>query len=143
VPANPTEEELNSYLASVASKVKGAIVMVSAWQFVPVDFNPPQKRSSDEQIRARYAPVDPNSPDGNRGNFGGRGNRGAPEPPAPGHLSAQQVTQHLNQFFRQNPPSLRLLDADRAHGIIVAQNQGGQTYDEAGQIPGVILRNED
>jgi hypothetical protein len=144
-PANPTEEELTSYLAGVASKVKGAIVMTSVWQYIPVDFNPPQKRAPDEQIRARFAPTDPNAPanQGNRGNFGGRGNRGAAEEPAPGHLSAQQVTQRMNQFLRDNPPALRLLDANRPHGIIVAQNQSGQNYDEAGQTPGVLLRNED
>jgi hypothetical protein len=135
-PANPTEEELTNYLAGIASKVSGAIVMTSAWQYVAVDFNPPQKRASDDQIRARF------SGSGDRGNFGGRGNRGGDQP-APGHLTTQQVTQRINQFFRENPPALRLLDTARAHGIVVAQNQPGQNYDEAGQTPGVILRNED
>jgi hypothetical protein len=135
-PENPTEEQLQSYLAGVASKVKGAIVMTSAWQYVPVDFNPPQKRASDDAIRARYSGAD-----GGRG-AGARGNRGANQPD-PGHLSTQQVAQRMNQFFRDNPPALRIIDANRAHGIIVAQNQSGQNYDEAGQTPGVILRNED
>src|SRR5579884_2008805 len=131
-PANPTEQELTAYLSGIAAKVKGAIVMTTAWQYIPVDFNPPQKRSSDEQIRARFA-----------GGNGGRGNRGAAPQPEPGHLTTQQVTQRINQFLREYPPALRILNSARAHGIIVAQNQPGQNYDEAGQTPGVILRDED
>ncbi len=145
IPTNPTEAELNTYLASVASKVKGGIVMAGAWQYVPVDFNPPQKRATDESVKARYAPPDPNAAaNGGRGGRGGGGNRGAaPAAVDPGRLTAQQVTQRLNQFYKDNPPALRLQDGNRAHGIIVAQNQAGQSYDEAGQIPAVILRNED
>jgi len=131
-PANPTEQELTAYLSGIAAKVKGAIVMTTAWQYIPVDFNPPQKRSSDEQIRARFA-----------GGNGGRGNRGAAPQPEPGHLTTQQVTQRINQFLREYPPALRILNSARAHGIVVAQNQPGQNYDEAGQTPGVILRDED
>jgi carboxypeptidase Q len=142
LPQNPTEADLTTYLASMASQVKGSIVMTAAWQEVPVDFNPPIKRRPDDQVRAQYAPPGPNAPAG-RGGRGGRGNRGGAAPAADGRLTPQQVTQRVNQFLRDNPPALRLQDAARAHGIIVAQNQPGQNYDEAGQIPAVLLRNED
>src|SRR5437867_560438 len=61
-PVNPTEAELTTYLANMAPKVKGGIVMATAWQVVPVDFNQPQKRWPDDQVRAQYAPPDPNAP---------------------------------------------------------------------------------
>jgi acetylornithine deacetylase/succinyl-diaminopimelate desuccinylase-like protein len=118
--------------------------MTTPWQYVPVDFNPPQKRRSDDQVKAQYAPPDPNAPQGRGGGFG-RGNRGTPAANAPAgdRLTAQQVSQRLTRFLRENPPLLRLQDAARAHGIIAAQNQTGQVYDEAGQFPAVLLRNED
>src|SRR3954471_10979815 len=93
-PDSPTEAELSTYLASIAPKVKGGIIMVGPPPDVPVNFNERSKRTPDEQVKARYNP-DPNAPaGGGRGGFpgggGGRGNgRGAATPPAPGHLTAQ------------------------------------------------------
>ena len=148
-PENPTDAQLTQYLASMASKVKGGIVMTAAWTPVPVDFNPPVKRRDDEAVKAQYAPPNPNAPaGGGRGGRGGGapGNRGGGAPAGaadPSRLTAQQVTQRITAFLKENPPALRLQDAARAHGIIVAQNQGGQSYDEAGQFPAVLLRNED
>jgi hypothetical protein len=147
LPENSTEAELTSYLNSVAEKVKGGIVMTAAWQYVPVDFNEPQKRRPDDQVKAQYGPPNQNAPAaggrGGRGGTGGRGNAAPDAPAANGRLTAQQITQRINQFLKDNPPALRLQDAARSHGIIVAQNQTGQNYDEAGQYPAAMLRNED
>jgi hypothetical protein len=68
LPENPTEAELTAYLNSVGEKVKGGIVMTAAWQYVPVDFNEPQKRRPDDQVKAQYGPPNPNAP-----SAGGRG----------------------------------------------------------------------
>ena len=143
IPEKPSEAELTAYLNSVQEKVKGGIVMTTAWQYVPVDFNEPQKRRPDDQVKAQYGPN--GSAAGGRGSRGGRGGRGnaADAPAADGRLTAQQITQRVTQFLKDNPPALRLQDAARAHGIIVAQNQTGQNYDEAGQYPAALLRNED
>ena len=73
-PETPTPAELDAYLASMASKVTGAIVMVGRPPEVPVNFNPRPLRTPDEQVRARYAPRDPNAPArGGRGFGRGRG----------------------------------------------------------------------
>jgi carboxypeptidase Q len=145
-PVNPTEAELNTYLTNLAPRVKGGIVMVGDWQYVEVDFGTPQKRRPDETVKAQYAPPDPNAPArggrgaGNRG--GGAGNRGAgAAPPPEGRLATAVVNQRVTAFLRDNPPGLRLSDANRAHGIIVGQNP--PSYDHTTQVPGVILRNED
>ena len=140
-PQTPTEAELNAYLASVAPKVKGHIVMVGPPPSVPVNFNEPQKRIPDDQARARYAPGFALG----RGGRGGRGRGGFPQPAA-GHLSAQQVNQRITQFLRDNPPSLRLTaqGPGRIPGVIVAQNGPGQIYDDTTpQSPAVILRTDD
>jgi hypothetical protein len=148
-PDAPTDADLTTYLASVAPRVRGGIVMVGAGSVVPVNFNEPQKRTPDEQAKARYMPPDPNNPNaGGRGNRGGggRGRGGAPANVPEGHLSAQQVNARITTFLRDNPPALRLTQqgAGRIPGVIVAQNGAGQTYTQATQIgPGVILRNDD
>jgi hypothetical protein len=148
-PVAPTEAELAAFLAEMAPKVRGGIVMTGAIPDAPVIINPPAKRMTDEQAKQRYQP-DPNAPAGaGRGNRGGGGGRGN-QPPAPlpeGHLSAQQVNARLTALVRDNPPALRIIangNPGRIPGTIVAQNGAGQQYDEVNQIgPGVILRNDD
>ncbi len=147
-PENPTEAELNTFLTDLAPRVKGGIVMVGAPNNFPVNFTEAQKRTPDDQVKARYLPPDPNAPPraGRGGPGGGRG-RGAPAPAVEGHLTAQQVSQRITTLLRDNPPALRLTqagDARRIPGVIVAQNGAGQAYDQETQIgPGVILRNDD
>jgi carboxypeptidase Q len=143
-PETPTPQELDAYLASVATKVKGGIVMVGRPPEVPVNFNPRALRTPDEQVRARYAPRDPNNPGrGGRGFGRGRGNQ---TPPAAGHLSAREVSQRVDDFLRTHLPALRLnaQGGGRIPGVIVAQNGRGQIYDDTTpQPPAVILRNDD
>ena len=152
-PVAPTEAEMIAFLADMAPKVKGGIVMTGAIPDAPVIIAPPAKRMTDEQAKARYQP-DPNAPAAGRGGRGaggpgGAGGRGgqAPAAVAEGHLSAQQVNARLTALVRDNPPALRLVasgNPGRVPGTIVAQNGAGQQYDEVNQIgPGVILRNDD
>jgi len=152
-PQNPTEEELTAWLQSLAPKVRGGIVMVGAPPNVPVNFNEPQKRRSDEQVKAQYAPPDPNAPArGGRGNRGGgpggggRGNRGGGTPTPDGRVGAQEVNARVTALLRDNPPELRLTaqGPGRIPGVIVAQNGAGQIYDDTTpQSPAVILRTDD
>jgi hypothetical protein len=151
-PESPTEAELITFLTNLAPKVKGGIVMVGPPPVVPVNFNEPQKRTPDDQAKARYAPPDPNNPNAGRGGRGGgpgggRGGRGGPAtPPVEGHLSAQQVSARITTLLRDNPPALRLtpMGGGRIPGVIVAQNGAGQIYDDTTpQSPAVILRNDD
>jgi carboxypeptidase Q len=142
-PETPTPEELEAYLAPLASKVKGGIVLVGRPADVPVNFNERPKRTPDDQVRERYAPRDPNAPTPERG---GRGGRRGFAPPPEGHLSAQQVNQRISAFLRENMPALRLngQGAGRIPGVIVAQNGPGQIYDDTTpQPPAVILRTDD
>jgi hypothetical protein len=142
-PETPTDAELTAYLASMAPRVKGRIVMAGAPPVVPVNFNEAVKRIPEEQARARYAPGDATA---GRGRGGRGGGRGAPPPVPEGHLSAQQVNQRIAQFLRDNPPALRLVaqGGGRIPGVIVAQNAAGQIYDDTTpQSPAVILRSDD
>jgi hypothetical protein len=137
----PTQAELDAYLASVKSQVPGAAVLIGAPVFVAVNLDPPSARMTDEQARCRFDPsaVDDAACQGRgRGFFGGGGGG---QQPANGRLTANQVSQAIDTFLVENKAALRINDAGRPHGQIVAFNN--RTYDIARALPTVVMRNED
>jgi hypothetical protein len=138
-PEQPTKEELEKYLAAVKDQVRGHIVLVGRSRPVPVNLDPPAKRTPDDVVRNRYNPP-PGQPaaGGGREGRGGRGNLAAPRE---GALTTAEVTLRLNEFLLENKVALRINDAAREHGQIRAfQNS---TYDLAKVVPTVVMRNED
>jgi hypothetical protein len=133
LPERPTPQQLTSYLDSVKNSVKGKIVLAGKSIFVPIDFDPPAKRRPDDQVRTQY---DPNNPNG--GQFG-RGGRGNAEPPPP--MTQRQIDEQIDAFLVANGARLRINDAARAHGQIIAFNN--RTYDIAKAVPTIVMRNED
>ncbi|MGH7584550.1 MAG: M28 family peptidase, partial [Gemmatimonadales bacterium] len=149
-PDQPTQAELTAYLVRLAPKVKGGIVMVGPSPEVPVNFNPRPPRIADSVLKERYQSTDFQNGRGGRGNpafggRGGRGGRGGPPPPE-GHLSSAEVNAQLNAFVRDNMPALQLIaqGPGRIPGAIVAQNRGGQIYNDTTPQPAtVIMRTDD
>ena len=74
----PTADEMKSYLATLAPKMKGAIVLVGAHTWIPFQETPPAKRQTEEAARGRYnqPPPDPNAQAGRAGRGGGGAGRG-------------------------------------------------------------------
>jgi carboxypeptidase Q len=138
VRLGPTKEEMEQFVAANRDKVRGKIVLVGKAAIVPVNFNPPSKRRPDDQVKAQY---DPNTGSG-RGGAGrggaGRGGRGTPDP---NRLTAVQVGEQLDALLLNNGALLRINDAARGEGIIVAQQH--RAYDPSKTVPAVILRNDD
>lgn len=137
----PTQEELTTYLDSVKDKVKAAAVLVGKAAFVPVNVTPLPGRLTDDQARCRFDPAAANDPAcqglaRGRG-FGARG-RGAP---VPGRLTTRQIDEQIDAFLVANGAALRINDAARPHGQIVAYNN--RTYDVTKAVPAIVLRNED
>jgi carboxypeptidase Q len=135
-PDQPTKDELEKYLESVQASVQNGIVLVGRSRAVPVNLDPPAKRTPDEVVRGRYA-----SPGG--GGRDGRGGRGRGDIPTPreGAMPANEVNLRLNEFLLASKVKLRINDAAREHGQIRAfQNN---TYDVAKVVPTVVMRNED
>jgi len=136
LPDQPTKPELDAFLDTVRDKVKSRAVLVGRHRTVPVNFTPPAKRRSDEQVKAQY---DPNNPGGGRGGRGG-GGRGD-QPSREGALEAREVARILDEFLVASGAKVRINDAGREHGQIIAfQNR---TYDLAKAVPTVVMRNED
>ena len=129
----PTQAQLTSYLESIKSNVKGAIVLVGTTVFVPVNLDPTPGRRNEEDLKRQY---DPNAPEG-----AGRGGRGNQPTPPEGTLTARQVTQQIDEFLVANGAAGRVNDAGRPHGQIVAFDNA--TYDITKAVPTVVMRNED
>ena len=132
LPERPTQAELTSYLESIKGQVRGKIVLFGNPGKVPVSFDPPAKRLSDELLKRRYDPAAVPAP--------------TPQPPAPatpkeGALTNVQVGEQLSKFLIDNGVLVRINDAGREHGQIRAFNNN--TFDLTKVIPTVVLRNED
>jgi hypothetical protein len=135
----PTKEELNAYLDSVKAKVRGRIVMVGRAVSVPINLAPAPLRRTDEVWRAQF---DPNNPDAARGAFGGGGGgRGQAPQPEPGKMTPQEVARAVDQFLVENDALVRINDAGRAHGVIIAT--ANNAYDVTRVVPTLVMRNED
>jgi hypothetical protein len=132
----PTKAELTEWLAVTKDRVRGKIVLVGKAAVIPVNFDPPAKRRTDEQVKEQY-----DNPNGGRGGRGGaRGGRGAAEED-PNRYTPAQAAEQLDAMLLANGALLRINDAARGEGIIVAQAH--RAYDITKTIPTVILRNDD
>jgi hypothetical protein len=131
----PTKEEMEQWLAATKDKVRGKIVLVGKAAVIPVNFDIPAKRRSDEQVKAQY--------DGTGGGRGGRGGggRGRGGPADPNRLTAIQVAEQADAMLIAGGALMRINDAARGEGIIVAQAH--RAYDVTKTVPTVILRNDD
>jgi hypothetical protein len=131
MPERPTPEQLTSFLEREKPNVRNRIVLAGKHTLVPVNINPPAKRRTDEEVRAQY---DPDNPNGGRGR-GGRGDQ--PAPP----MTARQIDQAVDAFLVANGAKLRVNDAAREHGQIIAFDN--RTFDITKAVPTVVMRNED
>ena len=129
-PKQPTQAELDSYLNSVRSKVRGAIVFVGRHIEVPEEMNPLPMRRPEDEWKARFDPQNP------------RPFRFPEQPKLPeGQLTRAEVSREIDQFLVDAGALVRVNDSGRAHGVIVAQQNS--TYDSTRAVPTLVMRNED
>jgi carboxypeptidase Q len=128
-PKQPTQAELDAYLNSVKAKVHGRIVFVGKHVEVAEDMNPAPMRRTEDEWKSRFG--------ANAKPFR------FPEPPKlpAGQLTRQEVSRQVDQFLVDNGALVRVNDAARAHGVIIAQQNG--TYDWTRAVPTLVMRNED
>lgn len=130
-PRQPTQDELDAYLNSVKDKVGGRIVLVGKRVEVAEDFAPAPMRRADSQWNDMFSP---------NSHFQGFGNRPGAQL-GPGQLTRAEVTRQVDQFLVDNGALVRINDAGRAHGVIIAQQN--YTYDWTRAVPTLVMRNED
>ncbi|HXB71047.1 MAG TPA: M20/M25/M40 family metallo-hydrolase [Candidatus Acidoferrales bacterium] len=127
----PTKEEMDQWVAANQDKFRGKIALVGKAAAIAVNFDPPAKRRPDDQVKADYE-------GGGRGRGGFGGGRGAPDP---NRLTTAQVEERIDGMLVAGGAVMRINDAARGEGIIVAQQN--RTLDPAKAVPTVILRNDD
>ena len=136
LPDRPTQDQLTAYLETQKTKIRGKIVMAGKHTVIPVDFNPPAKRLTDEQAEQRYC-------------ANARPGAGFPTPsptptPAPGtppQLTNRQIDEQLDTFLKANGALIRVNDAGFAFRRIRAFNN--RTFDITKALPTVVMSNED
>jgi carboxypeptidase Q len=135
LPERPTQDELNSYFASIRSRIKGNMILVGEHVNVPVSFAPLVKRLPDEVVARQFDPnaERPTPP------F----QMSTPPTPRPGALSPADISRRINAFLMENGAAVRINDAGRPHGIIAAFSPFRGDYDPSKTVPTVVLRNED
>jgi hypothetical protein len=129
LPDRPTQDDLNAFIDKEAMNVRGKIVLVGKPQVIPVNFNPQNKRLSDEQLA-------------NFGNFRPPQAQATPSPtPEKRPLTAREIGERVDAFLKDNGVLVRVNDAGREHGQIRAFNN--RTFDVTKVVPTVVMRNED
>ena len=135
LPERPTQEQLNSFFTSNKTRVRGRIVLVGKAAVVPVNLNPPAKRSTDEQAQQRYGP------DARPFAFPTPSPTPTPAPNAPRPLTNRQIGEQLDKFLKENGAVVRVNDAGREFRQIRAFSNS--TYDVDKVVPTVVMSNED
>lgn len=132
LPERPTQAELSGYFETVKNNIRGKMILVGRPAVIPVNFEPPPKRISDENLRRRLEPSASPTP------------TPSPAPAATtktGQLTNALITEQLDKFLVDNGAAVRINDAGREHGQIRAFNN--RSFDVSKTVPTVVLRNED
>jgi carboxypeptidase Q len=143
LPERPTKESLTAFFDGIRNQVRGKIVLVGRHQFVPVTFNPQNKRREDQEARNQYDPNAPPTPSPFAQPSPSPSPAASPQAsptPAP-RLSPQLISEQLDQFLLASGVLVRINDAGREHGQIRAFNN--RSFDVTKSVPTVVMRNED
>jgi hypothetical protein len=130
----PTEQEFNTYLASMKSKVSGNMVLFGEPASPGVEFDPPNKRLNSDDIEARRNPR--------------RRNNVVTDEDLPTcpkldvtPINFRAAFGMANDFILNNGAAVNIQDARMVHGKIRAFSN--RTYDLTKAVPTAVMRNED
>jgi len=127
------QADLDTYLASIKPKVKGAIVFLGPHVEVPENFVPAPLRRPEDQWQQP----------GGRGR-GGFPQRGGGQPEQQPGLTAQQIASQVAKFLVANGALVKVTDSGRSYGTIVQQSSSGYNENpESPNLPTLLMGNED
>src|SRR5678816_2117070 len=130
LPERPTQQQLDSFFSAQKARIRGRIVLVGKQTVIPVNLNPPAKRTSDDQVERRYGPnaqpVASPTPSPTP----------TPDPNAPKPLTNAQITEQLDSFLKDNGALVRVNDAGREFRQIRAFNN--RTFDVNKVVPTAV-----
>ena len=165
------QADLDAYLASIKSRVKGSIVFYGPHVQVAENFVPAPLRRTDDQWQqggrgggrggapaaaptanppaanppaAGQPPANAAAGGGRRGGGGAGGAGAAGANAQPQGLSSQQIAQQVNKFLIDNGALVKVTDSGRAYGIIVQQSTAGYNENpDSMNLPSLLMGNED
>jgi hypothetical protein len=135
LPDRVTQDQLKIFFTNYKAKVRGKIVLVGKPASLPVNLNPPSKRTSDEQAQQRYGP------NARPFSFPTPSPTPTPAPNAPKPLTNRQINEQLDAFLKESGALVRVNDAGREFRQIRAFNNA--TFDVNKVVPTVVMSNED
>ena len=135
LPDKVTQDQIKIFFNNYKAKVRGKIVLIGKPAVIPVNLNPPPKRSTDEQVQQRYGP------NARPFAFPQASPTPTPDPNAPKPLTNRQINEQLDAFLKDNGALVRVNDAGREFRQIRAFNN--QTFDVNKVVPTVVMSNED
>ena len=135
LPEKPTQEQLTAFFENEKAKVRARIVLAGKQTVVPINLNPPAKRSDDKTLEQRFGPNAPPFA------FPTPSPTPTPAPGAPKPLTARQINEQIDKFLKTNGALVRINDAGREHRQIRAFDN--RTFKVADVVPTVVMSNED
>jgi hypothetical protein len=128
-----TQADLDAYLATIKSKVRGAIIFYGPHVQVEENFVPaPLRRPEDSWTQPRNGG---GRPGGARGGAGGA---------VPEGLTLAEITGQVSKFLIDNGALVKVTDSGRAYGIIVQQSTAGYNENPSSpNLPTLLMGNED
>lgn len=139
-PDSPTEDELKTFLESEKEKVKGKMVLVGKHRVVPVNFDPENKRMTDDQAKTRFSVDGPTGPP-----LGARAQQPQQQPGQPRKLSSREINQKTGEFLAANGAMMMIVDTATEGRMEQRRVRAfhNRNYDPAKFPPTVMLSNED
>jgi hypothetical protein len=135
LPDRVTQDQIKILFSNYKAKVRDKIVLVGKPASLPVNLNPPAKRTSDEQAQQRYGP------DARPFSFPTPSPTPTPDPNAPKPLTNRQINEQVDAFLKESGALVRVNDAGREFRQIRAFNNA--TFDVNKVVPTVVMSNED
>jgi hypothetical protein len=139
-PDSLTEDELKAFLESEKEKVKGKMVMVGKHRVIPVNFEPENKRMTDDQAKTRFSGDGPAGPPP-----GVRTQQQEQQPGQPRKLSSREINQKTGEFLAANGAMMMIVDT-AVEGRMEQRRVrafNNRNFDGSKFLPTVMLSNED
>jgi hypothetical protein len=143
-PDSPTEDELKAFLEGEKEKVKGKMVMVGKHRIIPVNFEPENKRMTDDQAKARFSADGPGGPPP-----GVRAQQQQQQPGQPRKLTSRDINQKTGEFLAANGAMMMIIDTAVEGGPQGRIDQrrvrafNNRNFDPSKFLPTAVLSNED
>ncbi|HKQ80305.1 MAG TPA: M20/M25/M40 family metallo-hydrolase [Blastocatellia bacterium] len=133
-PESPTEDELKAFLEGEKEKVKAKMVMVGKHRIIPVNFEPENKRLTEEQVKTRFA-----------GARSQQRQQQQQQPGQPRKLTSREINQKTGEFLAANGAMMMIIDT-AAEGRMEQRRVrafNNRNFDPSKFPPTAVISNED